>query len=40
MRQNFRYFFHLAIIAYLGIFTLTGCGFKDDPFNPKSEQTQ
>ncbi|EFR49074.1 hypothetical protein HCMG_01247 [Helicobacter canadensis MIT 98-5491] len=40
MRQNFTRFFHYIIIAYLTGFLLVGCGFKDDPFNPKSEQTQ
>ncbi len=42
MRQDFRTFFHLLIIAqifclsFLGV----GCGFKDDPFNPKENTTE
>ncbi|WP_169734688.1 hypothetical protein [Helicobacter rodentium] len=37
MRQNFRYIFHFFIIAQIFFlsFLNVGCGFKDDPFNPK-----
>ncbi|TLD87535.1 hypothetical protein [Helicobacter sp. MIT 05-5294] len=40
MRQDFRTLFHFLIIAQIFClgFLSVGCGFKDDPFNPKSAE--
>lgn len=42
MRQDFRYIFHFLIIAQIFClsFLSVGCGFKDDPYNPKSKTSQ